>query len=286
MNVENISKAALVLVGHGSTENQQSSSSLRTLVARIRQARCFAHVSASFHLEEPRLAAAFEGITAPQIFVVPFFVSEGYFTEDLVPRELGFKSEGQTEFERVQKQGEQVLIYCKPVGTHDLMTEVILSRARTVVEAHPFPRPPPQREITLVIAGHGTERNACSRESVEHHADLIRRRGSYAEVRTAFMEEDPRIADCLGVATTRCVVVVPFFLSDGLHAAEDIPVLLGEPERFVRDRLGKGQPTWRNPSERRGRLVWYSAAVGTDPVISEVILERVREAARWVGTGE
>ena len=77
---------------------------------------------------------------------------------------------------------------------------------------------------------------------------------------------------------TRHIVVVPFFISDGLHAVEDIPVLLGEPERLVKERLAVGQPTWRNPTERDGRLIWYSASVGTEPLLAEVILQRVCEA--------
>jgi sirohydrochlorin cobaltochelatase len=47
----------------------------------------------------------------------------------------------------------------------------------------------------------------------------------------------------------------------------------------VKERLAAGQPAWRNPTERNGRLIWYSSAVGTEPLLAEVILERVREAA-------
>jgi sirohydrochlorin cobaltochelatase len=103
--------------------------------------------------------------------------------------------------------------------------------------------------------------------------------GLYAEVRAVFMDEEPRIAGCQALAVTRSVVVVPFFISDGLHTMEDIPVLLGEPERIVRERLAAGQPAWRNPTEVRGKLTWYSAAVGSEPHIADVIVERVREAA-------
>ena len=76
------------------------------------------------------------------------------------------------------------------------------------------------------------------------------------------------------------MVVVPFFISDGLHVVEDIPVLLGELERVVKERHAAGQPTWRNPTEKHGKLVWYSPAVGTEPHMADVILERVCEAAR------
>ena len=68
-------------------------------------------------------------------------------------------------------------------------------------------------------------------------------------------------------------------ISDGLHTREDIPVKLGEPEKRVQQRLNNGQPTWVNPTERQGKRVWYSASIGTEPFVAEVILERVREAA-------
>jgi sirohydrochlorin cobaltochelatase len=93
------------------------------------------------------------------------------------------------------------------------------------------------------------------------------------------MEEAPRIPDCYSIAQTRNLVLVPFFISDGLHTVEDIPVLLGEPARIVKERLAAGQATWRNPTERNGKLAWYSPAVGSAPLLAEVILERVREAA-------
>jgi sirohydrochlorin cobaltochelatase len=56
-------------------------------------------------------------------------------------------------------------------------------------------------------------------------------------------------------------------------------VLLGEAKQTVGRRLAAGQPAWRNPTEQNGRLVWYSPAVGTEPRIADVIMERVREAA-------
>jgi sirohydrochlorin cobaltochelatase len=81
------------------------------------------------------------------------------------------------------------------------------------------------------------------------------------------------------LAKTRHVVVVPFFISDGMHTQEDIPVLLGESKRTVQQRLAAGQGTWRNPTEHHGKLIWYASAVGTEPHIADVILERVREAS-------
>ena len=110
--------------------------------------------------------------------------------------------------------------------------------------------------------------------------ELIRTRNEYADVQPAFMEETPLIADCYEATDARHIVMVPFFIADGLHTVEDIPVLLGEPESRVRELLETGQPTWRNPTERKGKLIWYTKAIGNEPYLPEVILERVREAAR------
>ena len=161
------------------------------------------------------------------------------------------------------------------------MTEVILSRAEEIVEQFPFPRAPKPADITLFIAGHGTEKNENSRKAIERQVELIRAMNLYAGVHAIFLEESPRIADCYQLARTKNLVVVPFFISDGLHTQEDIPVLLGEAKRMVEQRLAAGQPTWRNPTEKNGRLVWYSPAVGSEPHMADVILERVREAAKW-----
>jgi sirohydrochlorin cobaltochelatase len=161
------------------------------------------------------------------------------------------------------------------------MTKVLLERARAVVEKFPFPRAPKTKDLTLFIAGHGTEQNENSRAAVERQVELIRARAVYAGVHAVFLEEEPRIACCYQLAETKNIVIVPFFISDGLHVQEDIPVMLGEPERIVQQRLQKGQPTWRNPTEKHGKLVWFASSLGSEPMMTEVIMERVREAATW-----
>ncbi len=226
---------------------------------------------------EPGLAGILREVVAGRVFIVPLLVSEGYFTEEAIPCRLGLCSPGQTEFARAQRRGEQTLYYCAPIGTHESMTNVILARARDVVERHPFPRAPKPLELALFIAGHGTGRNEHSRQAIERQVDLTRSLGQYAEVHAVFIEEEPRIADCFRMTQVRNIVMVPFFISDGLHVVEDIPVLLGESAEQVQSRLKSGQPAWRNPTERKGKRVWYSNSIGTEPLIAEVILERVRE---------
>ncbi len=272
------SSSALVLVGHGSTLNPESSAPTYQHADELRRRGLFAQVIECFWKLEPAICGVLRGVFATRVFVVPLFISEGYFTEEVIPRELGLRTNDQTDFARVQRRGNQTVYYCGPVGTHDCMTGVLLARAREIIERHPSPQAPGPGDTALFIAGHGTGNNENSRKAIERQVELIRAQDLYAEVHAAFMEEDPRIGDCYQMARVKNIVMVPFFISDGLHSYEDIPVMLGEPREVVRSRLNSSQPTWRNPTERNGKRVWYTSAVGAEPLIADVILERVREA--------
>ena len=290
---EDYKDATLVLVGHGSTLNADSAAPTYLHADELRRRGVFVDVQEAFWKQEPCIAAVLRGAFTPRVFVVPLFISEGYFTEEVIPRELGMPRRSATEFGRVLERRPpasrnldlQRVYYCGPVGTHESMTNVLLARAHHVVAKHPFPRAPKPGETALFIAGHGTGSNENSRKAIERQVELIRARGEFGEVHAVFMEEEPRIGNCYGMTAARNIVVVPFFISDGLHSYEDIPVMLGEAERIVQKRYKEGQPTWRNPTEKHGKLVWYAPSVGSEPHLPDVILERVREAERSFAAG-
>jgi len=275
---EDYSDAALVLLGHGTELNAGSAMPAVQHAAELRRRHMFRDVREAFWKQEPQVKAVLAGLSAPRIFIVPLFISEGYFSTEIIPQELGFSAVPSTITHELSTWH-----YCRPVGSHDLMTTVILARAREVAEQFPFPRAPKPADTTLLIAGHGTGRNANSRKAVERQVDLIRALKIFGEVGAVFMEEAPFIKGCHETVKTKNIIVVPFFISDGLHVVEDIPVLLGEPEKLVKERLAAGQPTWRNPTEKHGKRIWYSPSVGTEPLLAEVILERIRETCRSRG---
>lgn len=274
MNNENYADAVLVVLGHGTTLNAESARPVRQHAAGLRRRGLFARVCSAFWKQEPHVRRVLGKLRWPRVFIVPMFISEGYFSTEIIPQALGFAGQSSQVFPATTWH------YCLPVGSHPTMTGVILARAEAVVRLHPFPYAPRPAELTLFVAGHGTGRNANSRRAIERQVALIRALNLYAGVHEIFMEEAPRIADCYTLATTKNIVVVPFFISDGLHAVEDIPGLLGEPEALVKARLAAGAATWRNPTEKHGKRVWYSPSVGTEPSLAEVILERVHEAAQ------
>jgi sirohydrochlorin cobaltochelatase len=160
------------------------------------------------------------------------------------------------------------------------MTRLLVRRALEVVQLNPAPHGvPAPDDLSLFIAGHGTGNSENSRRAIEDQVERLRAGGQFHDVHGVFMEEEPRIADCYRLAGTRHIVMVPFFVSDGLHSHEDIPVLLGADPVDVRARLERREPTWPSPVFHEEHWVWYSRSIGDEPSLAEVILERVGELA-------
>src|SRR5207249_12187382 len=83
--------SALLIVAHGSTVNPDSSAPTLVHAAEIRRRKIFADVGCAFWQEEPSLRDAiflFDPKSICEVYVVPNFISEGYFTQTVVPREL------------------------------------------------------------------------------------------------------------------------------------------------------------------------------------------------------
>ena len=190
MNNENFSDAVLVVLGHGTMQNANSAAPVYQHAAELRRRKIFAGVREAFWKQEPQIKRVLPEISAARVFIVPLFISEGYFSGEVIPRELGF-----TQNSKFKTQNSE-WFYCRPVGTHNRMTEVLLARAREIVAQFPFPRAPKPKDITLFIAGHGTEKNENSRQAIERQIELIRAMNLYAGVQAVYLEESPRIADC------------------------------------------------------------------------------------------
>ncbi|MDQ6912371.1 MAG: cobalamin biosynthesis protein CbiX, partial [Verrucomicrobiota bacterium] len=122
-------RAALLIVGHGSTVNPDSSAPTWKHAAEIRRRGLFAETACCFWKEEPSLRDArffFQRDAIEEVFVVPNFISEGYFTQTVIPREL------ELDGRLTSRSNGQVWNYCQPVGSHPMMTELLVQRAREI----------------------------------------------------------------------------------------------------------------------------------------------------------
>jgi sirohydrochlorin cobaltochelatase len=179
------------------------------------------------------------------------------------------------------------------------VTELLLKRASEIA-----PDVDPA-ETSLLIVAHGTDLNENSAVAAKREAEKIRGLGKFTEVLNVYMEEQPLVSDWGKLTKTRNVVVVPFFISDGLHSYEDIPALLGiascHPERSeakskdlaakplgnftgsldsARDDIAsaRGEIFRRNPYRIEGRSLFYAPSIGTDPGFADIIIEQASNA--------
>lgn len=269
--------AGLLIVAHGSHRNPDSARPALAHAERLRERGVVDDIGVGFWKEEPHLREALRTIASDEVFVVPLFVSEGYFTEEVIPRELRLSgwsperwdSDGltATAVTLTATDTEQTVRYCGPVGTHPAMTDVIVQRATTVT-ANPSVGP----EMGLAIVGHGTKRNKNSAKAIAYHADRVRARERFADVQALFLDEEPAIETLTDRFETPGVVVVPLFIADGYHTREDIPKALGLTEKADARRGEFNRPTVVDGVE-----IWYAGAVGTEPLTAQVILQRARD---------
>jgi sirohydrochlorin cobaltochelatase len=260
------SSSGLLIVGHGSTVNPDSSAPTWAHAREIRHRQIFADVQCAFWKEEPSLRDArflFPIDRIAEVLVVPNFISEGYFTQTVIPRELELESVITT---RLTGQRWR---YCEPVGNHPMVTDLLISRAREVAPGVE------SGQTALIIVAHGTELNDNSAVAAKREAERIRARAEYASVLNAYMEEPPFISDWDKLTDAPNVIVVPFFIADGLHSYEDIPALLGMEQRDLANRSRKTEDVFRhNPHHLRGRLLYYGSAIGTDRRFADAIIEQ------------
>lgn len=249
---------ALVIAAHGSHRNPDSSKSTFFHANTIRDETTIAEVRETFWKEEPSFREILRILHSRNVVVVPLFMSEGYFVAEILPRELRLT-------DREPLDVDKDVTITPPVGTHSLLRTVIEHRATSIIDEKTA-----LSEVALAVIGHGTERNEQSAASTRSHVNELRQSGRFSDVAAFFLDEAPYVADIYSTFSATDIVVVPLFVADGYHTTTDIPQALGIES--------SARTTSDGPARVNGRRIWYAGAVGTDPRMVDVILERANEA--------
>lgn len=118
----------------------------------------------------------------------------------------------------------------------------------------------------LLLIAHGSRRGAAN-DDLEHLADALRKRGPHAWIQCGYLElATPDIATAaerLVASGPRTIVMVPYFLSAGVHVTRDLET--------ARRQLAEKHP---------GVEFLLAAPIGRHPLILEIVTERVAEAER------
>lgn len=240
---------ALVLVGHGSARNPNTRKPICANVRAVKQTGLYHEVRCGLLKEEPHVSITLDKLHSDEVTVVPFFISDGYYTREVIPREMRLSGAlSDVDARRVR--------YTPSVGRHPMFADLILEQAR---EAGWTP------EDALVVMGHGTPKNPDSAANVYLQTERVRKRlaSREVEVLTVFIDEPPFVTDVWALTRARRIFMVPLFIANGWHVTETVPEDLG-----MRD----------GTLEKEGRRLRMTSAVGTSPGLTRVVLALAREA--------
>ncbi|WP_316977323.1 CbiX/SirB N-terminal domain-containing protein [Shumkonia mesophila] len=124
-------------------------------------------------------------------------------------------------------------------------------------------------QAALLLAGHGLAARPEGALSTLRHAEALRARGLFADVRAGFLRQEPELAATLAELTQPRVYVVPMLASKGYIA-----------DVVMARRLNlEGPVTWR-PAAGGGQELCFCEPVGAHPRIPALLGERVAALCR------
>lgn len=251
-------RAALLLIGHGSNKNRNSRRPTDRLAGQMARTGYFSSVHTAFWKEPPSVADALSAITADEVWVVPNFAAEGYFTREAIPSAIA----ASTYTGRIRQT--------PAIGAHPRMEDIIRRRAfEAVQKAGVAPE-----DAALLLVGHGSTRPGGSGHAAHALAERMVAGCGCQGVYACFLEEAPFVADWPSMTDARTIIVLPLLIADGLHGAQDLPPLFGLTPEDVTD----AAPPLLGPVEAHGRTIWFWRGLGSDPDVASIILTMTVDA--------
>ena len=231
---------ALLLIAHGATRFADAGRLVHAHAAVLRARQVFADVAVGLLNGTPPAAEALSALAPRIVHVVPFFMEQGWFVREAIPQALG------------DGQGHE-LRYHQPVGVHPGLADLAAARVQRACGTG-------SERFAVLLAGHGSARAPGRPMALHRHAEALTASGHFAQVRAAFLEEPPLLADALRAWRTLPVAMLGFFAGDGGHVREDLPALLAA------EHAARGEA---------GAPLLDLGVIGDDPAMPEIILDQV-----------
>lgn len=219
---------ALLLIARDTT---QARDVVETHARRLRSSGVADAVRTAYYEHDPvhELGDEFADVDAETVYALPTTLAHTYETTEDIPAALA--------------ECPGAVRYCEPIGRSPGVTGAIRERA---AERAPD-------ADSLVLVGLGNSALPYGRQTVEYHASRLRDRGSYEEVVTCYLLQNPAVECARYNVTGDRPVAVPLFLAGSRATEQEIP---------------------RKLELDRGGLA-YADALGTHPQITDAIRAEV-----------
>ncbi len=249
------SRPSLLIIGHGSSESQEAEKAVREHAVTLRQSNRYGSVDVQFLKGRTIEAELPEG----EVFLLPFFMSDGYFVSNTIPRLFDLR-EGE------KKDDQRHILLCDAVGVDPTLSEILETMALEICAKeryHP-------ENVTLLLAAHGSAKSKASGDAARLQQDALGQRSDFKKVVCVFLEEEPELSSWLQGERVEAspVIVLGLFAAEGPHAMEDVP-----------EQIRKGQNGFRRLRGVKPGEVHYTGVVGTRPEIVRLIQQSISRRA-------
>lgn len=196
-----------VIVAHGSPGDPvPQDEAMAALAAAVASRRPGWTVRGATLASPHSLSDAVKGFTRPMVY--PFFMAEGYFTGEVLPRRL-----------------EQLPVPCRqlPAFGSDEALPALIGKAALAGAAAAGLQP---QSSTLLLAAHGSQVSPASRLATLRLAERLSGKLPFRAIVPGFIEEAPFLTDAArGLGAALCL---PLFTLSAGHVLGDVPDALAE----------------------------------------------------------
>jgi sirohydrochlorin cobaltochelatase len=128
----------VVLVGHGTRRNANSSKSTYALLDQLKQRRPDLKFDIAFLDQDPEADAVAEEIDTPNTVVIPFLISRGPHTTVDIPEAFGLESGPQVQFPNRKQwsdnSGKRICVCDTPIGMYPEIADLCVELAMAELE--------------------------------------------------------------------------------------------------------------------------------------------------------
>lgn len=235
-------ETALVLIGHGSSRSPDPLRLLETHAQALRESGLFADVGVAALSGDSNRAQITSRLRGDELHVMPMFMCDGQFASSSIAAIIRDERRG---------RARPITVH-RPLGLIPGLAEALVSRSLDCAVRSGIS----SDEAILVLVAHGSNRESASRQVTGMIAAEARAAATFAAVTVAYLEERPRLREMIE-SLMRPAVVSGLFVAEGPHSDKEVPETL---------------------EKCSGRLVRYSGAVGSDPIIPGLILREIENS--------
>ena len=249
-----MSESALILAGHGSHISPKTAGIVWDYVDRLRGWGVADEVTACFWKEPPAFSQALDTVMARDVFVVPVFTAQGYFTRQVLPAEMRLTGAV------TERDGKRITL-TPTLGQHPTMAQVVRDLVCNALRDESLA----PADSAVAIIGHGTKRDPNSRDATRQQAGSLRQLNLVREVVDVYLDDEPAIDSIYRSTSAGNIIALPWFLAPGSHVGRDVPKALG-------------MTSLASPQTVNGRRLIYTDPIGLDAGMSRAILQLARES--------